>query len=52
MLGWAEPEVVYITYGKMWFPVFVALALCSYVVDAPLLSADVVAGASRRTTAR
>ena len=32
LLTWASPEVVYVTYGKVWFPVFVALTLCAYVV--------------------
>jgi len=32
LLGWANPDIVYITYGKIWFPVFVAFTLCAYVV--------------------
>lgn len=32
LLGWADPDVVYITYGKVWFPAFVAFTLCAYVV--------------------
>lgn len=32
LLTWAEPDVVYVTYGKVWFPVFVAFTLCAYVV--------------------
>jgi hypothetical protein len=32
LLGWADPDIVYITYGKVWFPVFVAFTLCAYVV--------------------
>ncbi len=31
-LGWADPDIVYVTYGKVWFPVFVAFTLCAYVV--------------------
>jgi len=32
LLGWADPDILYITYGKVWFPVFVAFTLCAYVV--------------------
>lgn len=32
LLDWASPDVVYITYGKVWFPVFAAFTLCAYVV--------------------
>lgn len=32
LLTWAEPDVVYVTYGKVWFPVFVAFTLRAYVV--------------------
>lgn len=32
LLGWASPEVVYLTYGKAWLPVFVAFTLCAFVV--------------------
>jgi hypothetical protein len=32
MLGWANPDIVYITYGKIWFPVFLAITLCAFVV--------------------
>ncbi len=32
LLGWANPDIVYITYGKIWFPVFVAFTLCALVV--------------------
>lgn len=32
LLTWAHPDVVYVTYGKVWFPVFVAFTLCAYVV--------------------
>ena len=27
LLGWADPDIVYITYGKIWFPVFLAFTL-------------------------
>ena len=32
LLEWANPDVVYLTYGKLWFPVFVAFTLCAFVV--------------------
>ncbi len=32
VLDWAKPDLVYVTYGKIWFPVFVAFTLCAYVV--------------------
>jgi len=32
LLGWADPDIVYITYGKIWFPVFLAFTLGAFVV--------------------
>lgn len=32
LLDWANPDLVYVTYGKIWFPVFVAFTLCAYAV--------------------
>jgi hypothetical protein len=32
VLGWADPDIVYVTYGKIWFPVFLAFTLCALVV--------------------
>ncbi len=32
LLGWADPDVVYVTYGKIWFPVFLAFTLCAFAV--------------------
>ena len=32
LLGWASPDVVYLTWGKIWLPVFVAYTLCAIVV--------------------
>jgi hypothetical protein len=32
LLGWADPDIVYVTYGKIWFPVFLAFTLCALVV--------------------
>ena len=32
LLDWADPDLVYVTYGKIWFPVFLAFTLCAFVV--------------------
>ena len=32
LLDWADPALVYVTYGKVWFPVFLAFTLCALVV--------------------
>ena len=32
LLEWGTPDTVYITYGKLWLPVFVAFTLCAFVV--------------------
>ena len=32
LLGWADPDAVYLTYGKIWVPVFAAFTLCAFVV--------------------
>lgn len=32
LLGWASPDAVYLTYGKIWFPVFVVFTLCAFAV--------------------
>jgi hypothetical protein len=32
LLTWANPDLVYLTYGKIWLPVFAAFTLCAYVV--------------------
>jgi len=31
LLDWGDPDLVYVTYGKLWLPVFVAFFLCSWV---------------------
>ncbi len=31
LLGWADPDVVYVHYGKIWFPVFAAFTLMALV---------------------
>jgi hypothetical protein len=32
LLDWSDPGTVYLTYGKIWFPVFAAFSLCAFVV--------------------
>lgn len=32
LLTWGDPDLVYVTYGKIWFPVFLAFTLCAVVV--------------------
>ena len=32
LLDWGDPDLVYVTYGKIWLPVFVAFTLCAFVV--------------------
>lgn len=32
LLAWADPDTVYLTYGKIWFPVFAAFTLAAFVV--------------------
>lgn len=32
LLGWADPDIVYVTYGKVWLPVFLAFTLCAVAV--------------------
>ena len=32
LLDWASPDIVYLTWGKIWLPVFVAMTLCAFVV--------------------
>ena len=32
LLEWGDPDLVYVTYGKLWLPVFVGFFLCALVV--------------------
>jgi hypothetical protein len=32
LLTWSDPQTVYLTYGKLWVPVYVASALCALLV--------------------
>ena len=31
LLDWGDPDLVYVTYGKLWLPVFAAFFLCALV---------------------
>jgi hypothetical protein len=32
LLDWASPDTVYLTYGKLWLPVFLGFTACAFVV--------------------
>lgn len=32
LLDWADPDTVYLTYGKIWLPVFLAFTLCAAAI--------------------
>lgn len=32
LLDWANPDAVYLTYGKIWFPVFTLLTVCALML--------------------
>jgi len=32
LLDWASPDAVYLTYGKIWFPLALAFTACAFVV--------------------
>jgi len=32
LLDWSDADTVYVTYGKIWLPVFAAFTLCAFVV--------------------
>ena len=32
LLEWGDPDLVYLTYGKVWLPVFAAFTICAFVV--------------------
>lgn len=32
LLDWADPDIVYVTWGKIWLPVFVVMTLCAFAV--------------------
>lgn len=47
LLTWADPDVVYLTYGKLWLPVFVAFTLGAIVVLRRRQATGAVRGAER-----
>jgi len=32
LFSWGTPDFVYVTYGKVWLPIFVAFTVCAFVV--------------------
>jgi hypothetical protein len=32
LLGWGDADLVYVTYGKIWSPLFLAFTLCAFLV--------------------
>ena len=32
LLGWGDADLVYVTYGKIWFPLFLAFTVCAFVI--------------------
>ena len=32
LLGWGDADLVYVTYGKIWFPLFLAFTLCAFLI--------------------
>lgn len=32
LFSWGTPDLVYVTYGKVWLPIFVAFTACAFVV--------------------
>ena len=47
LLDWADPDVVYLTYGKLWLPVFVAFTLGAFAVRRRRQQHGAVRGAER-----
>lgn len=45
LLTWSDPDTVYLTYGKLWLPVFVAFTLCAFVVRRRRREAGALRGA-------
>jgi len=45
LLTWSGAETVYLTYGKLWLPVFVAFTLCAFVVRRRRTEAGAIRGA-------
>jgi hypothetical protein len=32
LLRWGDADLVYVTYGKIWFPLFLAFTLCAFLI--------------------
>lgn len=32
LLDWSDPDTVYVTYGKLWLPVYAAFTVCAFVI--------------------
>lgn len=47
LLDWASPDTVYLTYGKVWLPIFVVFTLAAFAVRRRRIQAGVVRGAER-----
>lgn len=47
LLDWASPDTVYVTYGKVWLPIFVIFTLAAFAVHRRRSQAGAVRGAER-----
>jgi hypothetical protein len=45
LLDWGNPDAVYLSYGKIWLPIFAAFTLCAFVVHRRRQAAGIVHGA-------
>ena len=49
LLEWGDPDLVYVTYGKVWFPVFVGFTLAAFAVHRRRFAARRLGGFERWT---
>jgi hypothetical protein len=47
LLDWAGADTVYLTYGKLWLPIFLSFTLCAFVVHRRRQEHGAVRGAER-----
>ncbi len=47
LLSWAEPQTVYVTYGKLWLFVFGAMIACAFLVRRGRVEAGLVRGVEK-----
>ena len=47
LLSWAEPQTVYVTYGKLWLFVFGAMTACAFLVRRGRVDAGLVRGVEK-----